>query len=531
MKTRFLILTSTFLSCSGFSQDILWEKTFGGKEAEYLFDAQPTADYGFILAGSSNSGKTGNKTEDNRGDLDYWLWKMDEKGEMEWQKAIGGGGQDLLCTVKITNDGGFILGGTSNSDKSGDKKEDSRGGNDFWVVKLDAGGGEQWQKTFGGTDSDELTCIVQSKDGGYLLGGNSSSSPIDSKTGEPLGEKKEKTRGNKDYWIIKIDSEGNIEWQKTYGGSYAESLKSMAATKDGGYIIGGNSNSPASGDKQTAGFGANDMWILKLKDTGDVEWQQSFGGEQDDQLYEIIATNDGNFLAAGHSNSGATGNRRTSSRKGSDFWLVKLDQSGESLWQESYDIGQNDIVTSVVENKDGSLLIGGFAKTEKIDEKTSDKKEINDFIGLKVNQKGEELWRRTVGSGGEDVLRKLIETRDGAYLMAGTTKGGKSRDKNSSKGKYDFWVVKLKDKEKKVEARQNIEAIPNPAINYTNVVVGYEFRNGKATVFDLSGRQLQSFEITSRTVPVNLSGLPDGIYLVQIITDVSNDSVKVMKTK
>ena len=100
-----------------YSQDILWEKSYGGKHAEYLFDVIPTPDYGFILAGSSLSKKTGNKTEDNRGDLDYWVWKMDEKGTPEWQKSFGGSGVDILYSVRITNDGGFILAGTSSSNK------------------------------------------------------------------------------------------------------------------------------------------------------------------------------------------------------------------------------------------------------------------------------------------------------------------------------------------------------------------------------------------------------------------------------
>lgn len=107
-----------FLPLLIYSQDILWEKSYGGIHADYLFDAQPTADYGFILAGSSVSDKTGNKTEDNHGDLDYWIWKMSEKGELEWQKSIGGNGFDLLQSIKNTNDGGFILAGTSSSGNS-----------------------------------------------------------------------------------------------------------------------------------------------------------------------------------------------------------------------------------------------------------------------------------------------------------------------------------------------------------------------------------------------------------------------------
>jgi hypothetical protein len=157
------------------SQDILWEKSYGGKQADYLFDVIPTPDYGFILGGASLSKKSGAKTAINRGDMDYWVWKMDEKGNQDWQKGMGGSGQDMLACVLLTNDGGYILAGSSESDKSLDKKEDSRGSSDFWIIKLNAKGGEEWQKTIGGSGQDELTSIVRTRDGGYVLAGSSNS--------------------------------------------------------------------------------------------------------------------------------------------------------------------------------------------------------------------------------------------------------------------------------------------------------------------------------------------------------------------
>src|SRR6478672_886052 len=135
-----LLLVLHLLSANLYAQDILWEKSYGGRQGDYLFDAQPTPDYGFILAGSSIAGKSGNKTDLNKGDFDYFIVKMNEDGELKWQKSFGGTGADMLQSVRLTNDGGLILGGTSNSSKGKDKKDNSRGGNDFWILKLDAGG-------------------------------------------------------------------------------------------------------------------------------------------------------------------------------------------------------------------------------------------------------------------------------------------------------------------------------------------------------------------------------------------------------
>ncbi len=513
------------------AQDILWEKSYGGKHAEYLFDAQPTPDYGFILAGSSLSKKTGNKTDDGNGDLDYFLWKMDEKGELDWQKSFGGTGADLLQSVRLTRDGGFILAGTSDSPKGEHKKDDGFGKEDFWIIKMNAKGGEQWQRTIGGSGQELLQSVVPTSDGGYLLAGTSSSSKsakLNSGQPDPYG-KSEPNFGNLDYWIVKLDGEGKMEWQKTFGGLYSDQLRSAVQTRDGGYLLGGSSNSPASGNKTEKCYGMSDYWVIKLNAEGDLEWQKVYGGEGDDQLQAVLQSKDGSFLLAGSSSSGATGNKNASNGKGTDFWLLKVDASGEIQWQKTYDIGNTDLLTSLEENRDGTLLLGGHAQSETHVTKKKDREGINDYIAIKTDDKGEEQWTQTVGSNGEDILRKVIETRDGGYILAGTSMGSPSRDRYSGQGRNDFWVVKLKDKRKKEEKKNPIEAYPNPTLHYTNVLVGYEFQKGTATVYDLSGRQLQHFEITDRTVPVDLGGMPEGIYIIEIRTNIQNDSVKVVK--
>jgi hypothetical protein len=217
---------------------------------------------------------------------------------------------------------------------------------------------------------------------------------------------------------------------------------------------------------------------------------------------------------------------------------LKLDKIGTIEWQETYNYGKKDILSSIVENPDGTFLIGGYAQSElkgdgqNVLGKTtkSEKEGINDYIALKIKATGEEIWTQTVGSKGDEVMRKLFETRDGGYILAGTSKGQISRDKNSNIGGSDFWIVKLKDKEKKDEEKYKIEAVPNPAISYTNVIVTYEYKDGTATLYDLNGRHLQSVTLTGeKTIPMDLSNLPQGIYLIEVKTDVSTDGVKVIK--
>jgi hypothetical protein len=535
MKKKLLLSSFLCLACSthfkSWSQDILWEKSYGGKHADYLFDAQPTSDNGFILAGSSLSGKTGGKTDANKGDLDYWIWKMDEKGGLDWQKSFGGSGPDLLQSVKITSDGGFILAGVSKSGNELDKKAACIGNEDFWIIKLNAMGDEQWQRTIGGEGQEQLQSIVQTKDGGFILGGSSASDKIkeDSPIAGVLFGKSENSYGNLDYWIVKLDNKGKIEWQKTYGGTYSDILRSIEQAKDGGYILGGYSNSPESGNKTEQNLGKGDYWVIKIDKDGVIEWQKVFGGVGDDQLQIVHQSYDGNYIAGGSSSSDAGGNKSKSNVKGIDLWIVKLEEKGDVIWEETYDIGKTDILTSIVENDDHTLLIGGYAKSETIGTKKRDKEGVNDYIAIKVKETGEELWTKSVGSAGEDILRKVTETRDGGYLMVGTSNGKASNDKNSNVGRNDFWAVKLKDRQKPPKKAVLVEAIPNPASQYTNVIIGYDFEKGMATVIDISGRILQQFEIYDRTVPIDLSGKPEGIYIVQIKTNVSTDSVKILK--
>lgn len=549
MQKLFLLLLFS-VSFIGHSQDVIWEKSYGGTHADYLFDAQPTADYGFILAGSSLSNKTGNKDGDNHGDLDFWIWKMKENGELDWQKSFGGSGFDFLQSIKNTRDGGFILAGTSNSSKGFQKKDPCKGLSDYWVIKLNAAGGEQWQRTIGGNGSDELLCAFQTRDGGYILGGSSSSSP-NSISSSKLDEnsfttdnysKSEKSRGSMDYWVVKLDKEGVIQWQKTYGGQYSDILRSMEQTSDEGYILVGYSNSPVSGDKTETNKGVGDYWVVKINDAGVIQWQKTYGGDGDDQPYVIHQTKDEGYILGGNSNSSnALTTQGGIVSNGTDYWILKLDKEGGVIWSKTFDFGKVDILTSLVENDDSTYLIGGHARNSRpksgggslaskaVGMVAKEKDGINDYIALKINGEGDEVWNKSVGSGGEDILRKLIETRDGGYLMAGTSNSGSSKDKNSNIGANDFWVVKLKDKAKIEKVKSSIEAIPNPANIYTNIIIGYDYNEGTASVIDILGRVLQHFEINSRTVPINLTGYAEGIYIVKIQTDVKTESVKIIK--
>lgn len=526
------ILTTFFCVSLLFSQKVAWEKTYGGLHGDYLYDIQPTPDYGFILAGSSVSDVGGSKSDAKVGVLDFWLWKMTETGKLEWQRSYGGDGIDKLNSLVITRDGGMLLGGTSNSQKKFDKTNVSFGGDDFWVLRLDPFGNILWQKTFGGKGEEKLTKVIETQDGGFLIGGSSSSNRIFDANKQTVVEnaKSENSRGNLDYWVLKVDAQGEIQWQRTIGGRYADILKTLVETPDDGYLLGGISNSPESGDKTDKNLGEFDFWIVKLDTEGKTLWQRTMGGEADDHLVDITLTESKKILIAGYSNSGVSFDKEVSNRgSDTDMWVIFLDEHGDQLWQKTYNIDAYSILTSVTKTSDSAFVLGGYSQKGLL-HKTKKGTVNSDYFALKIDSLGEQKWKRELGSSSRDVLSKIVETRDDGYILAGTSDGKVSKSKQSGNvGLEDFWIVKLGDEDKDKKPKRLIEAYPNPTNNITNVLVGFDFDRGTASLVDIAGRQLQHFEINSRTVPVSLQGLPIGVYLITIKTDKGSETIKILK--
>jgi len=278
---------------------IKWQKTIGGSNDDSLTTIVPTADGGFIVAGYSNSNVSGNKTQNSiSNSFDYWIVKLNSTGDVQWDKTIGGIRTDKDPAIIPTSDGGYLIGGTSNSDSSANKTEyDINDSYDYWVVKVDANGNVQWDNTIGGIQLDVLVSLAQSPDGNYMLGGYSYT----------IGDRKyDKTDGNRgsslwaDYWVVKLNTAGNkVLWNKVYGGKNEDILTSMQQTKDNGYILGGYSYSPNEADKTEDFLGNDDYWIVKIDNNGNKLWDKVYGGSLSDYLTSISQTSDGGYILGG----------------------------------------------------------------------------------------------------------------------------------------------------------------------------------------------------------------------------------------
>ncbi len=382
---------------------------------------------------------------------DYWILKLDDTGAIEWQRTIGCDASDDMKSIGLTSDGGYIVGGTSASDICTDKTGTLRGGtnNDYWILKLDVTGSTQWQKTIGGNRGDRLVHIEQTADGGYIVGGTSQSNTSDDKTedswvsGGPLGP-----IASDDYWILKLDDTGRIEWQKTLGGFAVDDLRSIHQTSDGGYIVGGSSSSGTGGNKTEAIRGNNDYWILKLDATGNIVWQRTIGGNKHDELATIRQTSDGGYIVGGSSMSDDLTGERTEIRLGvgEDYWVLKLDNTGAIQWQRAIRADMANKMADIHETSDGGYIVGGTSTSDISGDKTEDSWNLtNDYWILKLDATGNIQWQKTIGGNGADDLACIREIAPHEYIIGGSSGSAISGNKTDASrgGDSDFWIVKL----------------------------------------------------------------------------------------
>ncbi len=437
MKTYYTVISLFLLSLNATCQthEVLWQKTIGGENHDDINAIISTEDNGYLLGGTSLSNISGDKTEDSYGGSDYWVIKLDSLGEIEWDKTIGGADNDFLSDIHIATDGGYILTGSSKSDISGYKSEDSRGDDDFWIVKLDIDGEFLWDITIGGDSSDACRSSSPTVDGGYIIAGYSDSNIS--------GEKTENSYGLQDYWIVKIDVAGTIEWQKTIGGDNVDRLTDLETTIDGGYIINGRTESGISGNKTTEHRGIFDFWVVKMDNLGEIEWQKTLGGAGADQPLDIEVVSDGSFIVSGVSDSEIGIDKSEDPFGGFDIWVVKLDATGEIEWENTIG-GTADDVVYMIKETSGGFILGGYSDSDPSADKSETAIGNTDYWILKLNESGEIEWENSVGSSSTDNCSEIIETADNNFIAAGKSYGSISGDKNETNlGGTDIWLVKL----------------------------------------------------------------------------------------
>jgi hypothetical protein len=497
---------------------IQWQKALGGSGDDRARAIQQTIDGGYITAGYSKS-NNGDVTG-HHGNLTYadmWVVKLQANGSLQWQKNYGGSNEDQATDVKQTTDGGYIIAGYTVSN-DGDVKS-NHGSDDFWILKVDNAGRIQWQKTFGGTDYEVAGSIQQTVDGGYIVAGTTYSV-----NGDVTGN-----RGGGDFWVIKLDANGNIMWQNTYGGSYDDAAHSIQQTTEGGYIIAGETRSTSGQVKNN--HGGVDFWVIKLNANGQLVWQNTYGGSKDDEAYSVKQTPDGGYIVAGVTFSN-DGNVKGLHGIQNDYWVIKIDAKGSLQWQRALGGTRPDAAFGVSVAQDGSYLVAGEAYSHDGDI-TGNHGSYEDWV-VNLNNAGNIIWQLALGGSGGDGAFDIQQNKDGSYIVTGFSGSNDGDVRGFHVGFFsDVWVVNLKKTGaaaiSKNEAQQNNDHSFNviPQAGKKLLMVQLSFKNkidnsALIEVVNMNGQIIASKKTRlingSMREEVELkSNLPE-MYIISVIT-------------
>ncbi|MEY3386754.1 MAG: hypothetical protein RIR53_1565 [Bacteroidota bacterium] len=425
--------------------ECVWQRTLGGSLNDEASTILESASGGLIVAGNVESNdldvvnKRGGFVGTNR---DSWIAALDANGAILWQRSYGGTGNDGTSTLIETADGSLVFtGGTMSTDLDVTDKRGGADNSDLWVTKVNSRGVVLWKRVLGGTSADEASSIIEASDGTLWVAGETSSNDVDVAV-------KRGDAANKDVWVIKLDAMGNLLWEKTIGGSNVDGAADIVQSADGSIVMAGSTSSN-TGDVQDkrGGLSDSDIWVVKLNVDGSIVWQKTLGGSRSDFANSIVARPDGSLLVAGTTES--VDIDVTSKRGGQgnyDVWLMKLDANGTLLWQKTLGGTLDDFAASIIETKDGSLILAASTRSKDLD--VSGRRLIlaeSDVWVVKLTADGQIVWQRTLGGSMDDVASSIIETSDESYVVAGFTssRGIDVQNKRGGSGNKDFWVFKL----------------------------------------------------------------------------------------
>jgi hypothetical protein len=483
---------------------IEWQKCLGGEAYDIAASSQQTLDGGYIVAGStlSNNGEVSG----NQGLFDFWVVKLDTAGSVLWKKVFGGSNFDLASAVRQTIDGGFIIVGVTESndrDVTG-----NHGDKDAWVVKLSSTGVLQWQHALGGSGWEEAKSVELTPDGGYIVAGQASSND-----GNVSGN-----HGALDFWVVKLSSLGALEWQKSLGGTGDDGALSIKPTTEGGYIVVGET---LSNDGDVSGNNGNvDFWVVKLGSSGEVEWQNALGGNGLDVASDVVETNDG-FVVCGYTGSHNSGDV-TGHHSSLDYWVLKLTKSGDLLWQKCYGGNSFDYARSIAQTNDGMFILSGEVKST--DGDVEGNYGVQMIWVLKLNEVGEIIWKKILGGTEGEGSGSIQQTSDFGYILAGYSwsKNGDVSG-NHGEADFWIVKLSPESSPTIGPTSLPLEIYPNPATHTISIQVpqNQALDTGEMPlsirITDLLGKEISQQTLPAGT-PIDITALPNGLYLLTAAT-------------
>lgn len=472
-----------------------WESSFGGAQFDATAAIHPTSDGGYISIGQARS--TFGDVTGLHGQADYWVTKIDNLGALTWQKTYGGTLDDIGTSIRETSDGGFIMIGYSTS-ADGDVSN-SKGEYDAWVVKTDNSGNIVWEVSLGGSSTEIGSDISETSDGGFIVAARSSSSD-----GDVTG-----SNGYFDAWIVKLTNTGAISWQKTYGGSDYDGATGIKQTADGGYFFSGFSNS-ADGDV-SGNHGNFDYWCVKIDQVGNIIWEKSLGGSNEEEAYAMDVTADGEYLITGSAMS--SDGDLTNNNGYFDFWTVKLSETGNLMHQISLGGDSDDDARSIRATTDGSFIVAGRTQSSNSGNVLGNHGS-QDFWVVRVDSSFALQWQMCLGGSDADYANGMdILSDDGGEIILAGHASSADGDVSTQLGWGDYWIVKLSEPWLGMdEVDLNTHLYPNPTNHSLNLETKAPIE--EVRIFTLSGSLVQ----VEKSAHFSVEQLNSGVYLVSVRT-------------
>lgn len=506
-----LVLTNCFFG----QQTIQWTKTIGGTYAEGVYSPnciEKTSDNGFIIAAGSLS-TNGDVVPISFGYGDYWIIKLDSIGNIIWQKKYGGSQGEAAMAIKQSIYGGYYVAGYSQSNDG--YINSNRGDFDVWLLKLNSVGDTIWSKTYGGSSDDRATAIQETSKGNIIFTGFTYSN-----NGNVSGN-----HGDYDYWVAMLDSTGSMLWQKTYGGAGEDQANSIEKTLEGGYIIAGYTS---SNNGNVTNFNGNtDSWVINIDSIGNLNWQKCFGGSGLDKGYKAIQENDGSFILSSGTNSNDIfihdhiGNY--------DSWLVKMNSLGDTLWTKSFGGTSDDSGLDIQSTIDGGYIVGNDSYSNNI--MASSNHGLSDYWIYKIDSLGTLQWQNSYGGNSLEWFQALRQTSSNEYILIGATLSTNNGDVGLNHGSNDLFIVKLKNdlvlSTNSKELTNNIKVFPNPC----SEILSIENKNlleSSVKLYNLNSQLIYSSKFNHKTT-LNLKDLDAGIYILEVTNNGLDQKMKVVR--
>lgn len=476
------------LNLNAQSLNVKWQKCLGGPGSENSALVVPRSDESYTIGFTTTS--TNGVFSGNKGLIDWYFTKYEKDETVSVNRILGGSMTEELSNLNENTDKTYLAIGTTNS--SDGNISGYKGGGDCWMTKLVSNCNIQWRKCIGGTKADTGKYAIQDSNGKYLIIGSTESNDGDFSS----------NAGGSDFFFIRTDLNGIFELTKTFGGSGNDVPVSIIQVSDGYIIIGNSTSTTLSGSNNN---GASDILVIKVDNSGTQQWTKFYGGSNDDFAISAILTADNNILISGTSNS--SNGDLTGNKGGSDFWLLKIFNSGNIQWSKNYGGSGNETGGRVVEmkNVNNYFMIG---TTNSNNGDISSPKGGKDVFVIRTNSTGSLVTSKTFGGSSDDEGYTINLTASNDLLCSGKTSSN-NIDVSGNNGAEDAWIFLLANptSTNEITSNHSIKIGPNPASSFINID-NTDFDISEIQLFDLQGRLLKGWNINSGNDKINL-GLPE----------------------